>query len=126
MKLKIKGKEYNLNFGLGAFEIAGDELDMSPDEVLVEIGNSKIFNRLVYSAIKNALLLEDEYAEMPFNYYTFLDEISNAPQEVNEIITKAFFKTKRNGKTFGELYGIEIPQEAENKKKATKKQPQDK
>ena len=121
MKLEINGTSYNLNFGLGAFELAGDALDMTPDEVLVEIGNSKVFNRLVYSAIKNALLLEDEYAELPFNYFKFLDEISQKPQEVNEEITKAFWATARNGKTFGEWFGIDLPTETEVKKKATRK-----
>lgn len=121
MKLEINGKNYNLNFGLGAFELASDELNMTPDEVLSELGNSKVFNRLVYSAIKNALLLEDEYAEVPFNYFKFLDEISQKPQEINEEIQKAFWATARNGKTFAEWFGIDLPTETEVKKKGTRK-----
>ena len=123
MKLKIDGSNYNLNFGLGAFELAGDKLGMSPDEITLNVTDSKIFNHLVYCAMVNALKIEDEYAELPFSYHKFLSEIEQMPEEINNDIVNAFLDTVRYGKTFRERLGLDIPEEATTKKKATKKSP---
>lgn len=126
MKLEINGTSYNLNFGLGAFEIAGDRLEMSADEVLEKIFEPKVFNHLVYASIENAIKLEDEYALTPFSYNVFINKIGEMPQDVNKEILEAFLNTTRFGKTFREHFGIDIPEEAENKKKGTKKKAQEK
>lgn len=126
MKLEINGTSYKLNFGLGAFELTGDKLKMSPDEVLMSLDKDKTLYTLTYCAILNELLISDESIELPFNYQYFVNWIGEQPSDIADGIVKAFWGTVRHGKTYAELYGIDIPEEAEVKKKPTKKRVQPK
>ena len=128
MKLKINGVNYDLNFGLGAFELLAEKKGLTPDEVTEKMFTepNAVFNELVYFAILNAVKIKDESGTLPFNYYEFLDFIGQQPQEINKGVSDAFLSTTRFGKTFREHYGIDLPEQKESKKKPTKKQVQPK
>jgi hypothetical protein len=117
MKLKLNGAQYDLNFGLGAFEIAEDRLDMSMDEILTNLQKSKVFNNFVYSALLNAIRIEDETALEPFGYNAFLSYVNELDLSVNEELTEAILKTTYYGKTFAERLGIDLNEEEEGEKK---------
>lgn len=122
MKLKLNGNEYELNFGLGAFEIAEERLSMSMEEIMMRLNDSKVFNNFVYSALLNAIRIKDDTAKEPFGYYEFLDYINELEADVNNELTKAILSTTFRGKTFSEMLGIEIEEpKKEQKKRTTKK-----
>jgi len=128
MKLKINGINYDLNFGLGAFELLAIRKGITPDEatekMLFEPG--VLYNELVFCSVHNGLKMQDEFAELPFNYYEFLNFIGEEPQEINLKIQECYLNTTRHGKTWREHYGIDLPEQKESKKKPIKKRVQPK
>lgn len=123
MKLKIKEKEYSLNWGLGTFGLVEEELDMDIDGVFAEFNKHKVNTSLVYYAILNSERVknDDDYFTLDFGKSFFSDWLDQQPQEVATEIVKDFYKWSINGKSWGEKLGIDMAKLESDKKEEPKK-----
>lgn len=125
MKLTINGKEYGLQWGLGAIEIYCDTMNCDIaglDQAIVSerlIDKLKAINTLTLAAIQNWCELKD--IDFDLNYRSFQSWVSEQPQEIANQIIDDWKASKYLGKTIGEYYFGELPPETTTKKK---KQPQ--
>lgn len=123
MKLKIKEKEYSLNWGLGTFGLVEEELDMDIDGVFAEFNKHKVNTLLVYYAILNSERVknDDDYFTLDFGKSFFSDWLDQQPQDVATEIVKDFYKWSINGKSWGEKLGIDMAKLESDKKEEPKK-----
>lgn len=104
MQLNIKGKDWKLVWGTGAFEQACNELDMSFEELNEALftGNVSIGNRFAYCALQNGAEIEDK--TLDFNYKTFLAWFDEQEEGIGMEISNDFLKSKYLGKTMEDRY----------------------
>jgi hypothetical protein len=110
MKITINGKEYGLQWGLGAIELYCDHVGCDVDDLELAIGSSKSIDRtkaictLTTCAIQNWCELNDITFDV--TYRKFQAWLNEQPQETaNDIITD-WKKSMYFGKTIGEhLFG---------------------
>lgn len=104
MKLKILNHEVKFQWGLGAFEICCDALELSLDEVErgVLLGDQKIMFRLAYSAIQNACEIDE--VEVPFNFRKFQAWLDEADEGTATKIMEDYRNSKYLGKTVMDYY----------------------
>lgn len=125
MKLKIKDKEYGLNWGLGAFSIVMEEMDLSIEEIIARFSEHKVNTALTYSALLNAyrVQLDDDYATLEFGKTYFASWLEEQSQEIGDEILKSFLNWTTHSKSWADKLGIDIeklfPAEKDEKKKAT-------
>lgn len=131
MKLKIFNEEYTLNWGLGAFAIVEEELELTIDEIISRFSEHKVNIALTYASIKNAYRIEkdDDFAELPFGKTKFASWIESEPQETADNILKSFLQWTTHGKSWAEKLQIDIEkifpssEEPVVKKKVSKRTP---
>lgn len=120
MKLTINGKEYGLQWGMGAIEIYCDTMNCDIDgldkALIAErtIDKQKALNTLVLAAIQNWCELND--IDFNLNYRTFQNWLSEQPQNTADSIINDWKASTIYGKTIGEYYFGEIPPDQIKKK----------
>lgn len=121
MKLTINGKEYGLQWGLGAIEIFCDTHNCDVEGIEAAITSTraidklKAINNLTLSAIQNWCELNN--IDFNLNYRQFQNWLSDQPQETGNNIIADWKRSRINGKTIGEFYFGELPSETTTKKK---------
>lgn len=126
MKIEINGKEYGLQWGLGAVEIYCDNMGCDVDGLDKAIASEKQIERqkaittLILAAIQN----ECELNGQPFdiNYRQLQKWLTDAPQDTFNNIIEDWKKSMYYGKTIGEWYfgevSTETSQPAQKKRKS--------
>lgn len=110
MKLKIKGKEYGMHFGIGATEIASgvfekDEDDIFFNSVLINMETKEqigVSRELVFGAIVN--WCEENDVEVEFSFRNFLNAFNEISPEVHKEILSAYKKAYHNGRVVEEIF----------------------
>lgn len=124
MKLKIKGKEYQLEWGMRAIEIYCDNMDCDIDDIDTHLGSNKLIdqmraiNNLTLAAIQNGC--ENSLPKIDFDvtYNDFLSFLDNNPQDTSTKIIEDWKKSYFFGKTVAEHFFGEVEvTETKNKKK---------
>lgn len=106
MKLKIKNKEYGLQWGTGAFEICCDTLgiDLADIDLGIARNDQKIWINLVYAAIQNWCELQDEPVECEVTYRKLQAWIDTADNKIGKEITESYLSSMYRGKTMQQHY----------------------
>lgn len=124
MKLTINGKEYGLQWGMGAIEIFCDTMDCDVDGLEKAISSEraidklKAINTLSLAAIQNWCELND--VDFDLNYRQFQNWLSDQPQDIGNNIIADWKASRIAGKTIGEYYFGELPPDSELKKKKSR------
>lgn len=111
MKVVINGVEYGLEWGLGALELASDELDVSQDMIIDSLmlkskEQQKTVVNLVLAAIRFWGLCQTPAVTVDLNYWQLLKFASDAPQKVWDDIINDFLHSKIHGQTILEAIGV--------------------
>lgn len=116
MKLTIKNKEYQLEWGMGAIEIYCDMRDCDIDDIDTHLGSAKLIhqmkaiNMLTLAALKNGCENQKPRQEFDLDYSEFLLWMDKQPQEVRDSIIEDWKKSYYFGKTVAEYIFGEIPE----------------
>lgn len=121
MKLEINGKEYPLQWGMGALEMFCDALDceiMGIDKALAPGREQvKYLTTLIMAAIKNGAEAESYYDEVGVSYRQLQKYLDEAPDNTLRDIIEDFKRSKYFGKTMASyLFGEEEETNAPKKK----------
>ena len=129
MQLTINENKYNLVWGMGAFEIVCDKLDLTLLDIEVGIldGNDKILNNLAFASIQNGCEVDE--VECKLNYKQFLAWLDAQPAEFGKELIDDFLNSYLSGKTirsrFEEIVQLvnesDIEEEGKPKKRVKKK-----
>ncbi|NGM61678.1 hypothetical protein G5B30_07075 [Sphingobacterium sp. SGG-5] len=137
MLLKIKDREYGLEWGMLAFESLEDELGESGHQIIIriteELSNKRdrTLRKLAYEAIK--LWCKKNDKEVGITYYDFVDWLDREPQDSKEVkhISASFYASWYQGKQISEwidyiinlaTQSVEEGDKETTKKKATRTQ----
>lgn len=130
MKVTINGAEYGLQWGLGALQIASDELDVSQEMILDSLflksrEQQKSVVNLVLAGIRNWGLCQTPQVHIELTYWQLLAFASDSEQGVWDSILDDFLKSKLHGQTILEALGLDItPEVVEGAPVAKKKSKQ--
>src|SRR5690606_2383158 len=110
MKLKIKGKEYGLHFGIGATEIASSVFEKEEDEIffnsiLIDLETKEqlgVSRELVFGAVANWCEENDE--ELGFSYRNFLNAFNELSPDAHKEILSVYKKAYHNGRVVEEIF----------------------
>lgn len=121
MKLEINGKEYPLQWGMGALEMFCDALDCEIDDIDKALNPGKDQNKylttLILSALKNGADAESYYEEVGVSYRQLQRFLDEAPSSTLPEIMEDFKRSKYFGKTIASyLFGEEEEEEGPKKK----------
>lgn len=113
MKVVIEGKEYGFEWGLGALQIASDELDVSQEMILDSVflksrEQQKTIVNLVLAGIKFWGLVQSPVVEVELTYWQLLKFASDAPQSDWDAILNDFLQSKLHGQTVLEALGLDV------------------
>lgn len=99
MQLEINGSKWQLSWGMGALENLCDELDLTLQEIDIELmtNETRTLNKLTYCALRNGAELKD--TSLDFSYKFFLDWLDNADEKTGAEISADFMQSKLLGKT---------------------------
>lgn len=111
MKVEINGVEYGFEWGLGALELASDELDVSQDMIIDSIllkskEQQKTVVNLVLAGIRFWGLCQTPIMPVTLTYWQLLKFASDAPQKLWDDIINDFLHSKIHGQTILEAIGI--------------------
>lgn len=124
MTIKINGKEYGLQWGLGAIELYCDQMNCDVDDLELAIGSPKSIDRtkaiclLTTCAIQNWCELNG--VTFDITYRKFQDWLTEQPQETANNIIEDWKKSMYFGKTIGEHLFGEVATNGEQPKKKLK------
>ena len=110
MKLKIKGKDYGLHFGIGATEIAANVFEKEEDEIffnsiLIDLETKEqlgVSRELVFGAVANWCEENDE--ELGFSYRNFLNAFNELSPDAHKEILSVYKKAYHNGRVVEEIF----------------------
>lgn len=122
MKLEINGKEYPLQWGMGALEMFCDALDCEIGDIDKAFTDgkqqSKYLTTLILAALKNGAEAESYYDEIGVNYRQLQKFIDEAPDGTLADILEDFKRSKYFGKTMASYLFREDEVEDTAKKKS--------
>lgn len=137
MKIKIKGKEYGLHWGLGAIECASEvykidgnllflhaidrDDEYNDDGEIIKLGAERDINKeIVLGAILN--WCEENEVKVDFSVKNFTNAYNDFDQETRDELKRLFKKSIQNGKVVEDIYNDIIAKlEASAKGSGTKK-----
>ena len=111
MKVEINGIEYGFEWGLGALELASDELDVSQDMIIDSLllkskEQQKTVVNLVLAGIRFWGLCQTPIVPVTLTYWQLLKFASDAPQQLWDDIINDFLHSKIHGQTILEAIGV--------------------
>lgn len=111
MKVIINDIEYGLEWGLGALELASDELDISQDMIIDSLllkskEQQKTVVNLVLAGIRFWGLCQTPVVPVSLTYWQLLKYASDAPQAEWDAIINDFLYSKIHGQTILEAIGV--------------------
>lgn len=131
MNLEINGKEYPLQFGMGAIEMYCDKMDCDVDDIDTHMGSSnkvnqlRAINNLTLCAIQNGCELAKPEIKFDVTYREFQAWLDEQPTSTINNIISHWKDTKTLGVKVSEYYDNEFSEEIEGEaKKVTKKKSQ--
>lgn len=130
MKIKLKGNEYGLHWGLGALRIFCETTGLDIDkgiEIVAGLGEHNYLertaatNNLIWAAVKNyGNIHEIDVSEVRYiDVELYSDETS---VEVFQLVKDDFMHSMFNGKSMAEILGVNLPQKADVKQKKSARQ----
>lgn len=133
MNLKINGKDYPLQFGIGAIEIYCDKMDCDIEDIDAQIFSKRTIdklraiNTLALCALQNGCESANPVIKFDLTYRDFQNWLDTQDQDVANQIIAHWKKSKTLGIKVSEYYfGELMPDELESEtpKKKTKTKPQ--
>jgi len=127
MNLKINGKTYPLEWGMGAIEIYCDRNDCDIDDIDAhllsprKIDSMKALYNLTLAAIENGCESAIPKVEFDLTIHIFRSWLDRQPQSVADEIVSDWKKSFLFGKTVAEHFFGELPESTETASK--KKRP---
>lgn len=123
MKLDINGKEYPLQWGMGALEMFCDALDCEISGLDKALMPGKDQNRylttLILAAVKNGAEAESYNEDVGVSYRQLQHFLDEAPDNTLRDILEDFKRSKYFGKTIAAHLALDLaPSEGGSKKKS--------
>lgn len=104
MQLEIKGSTYGLIWGTRAFRLAEKRLDMTTQDILLNVDDENVIINLTYCALENWLQNKEETATLPFSIVNFENWVNEQPREMIKAISDDYMNSTLNGKAISDLY----------------------
>lgn len=121
MKLKIKGKEYQLEWGMRAIEIYCDKMDCDIDDIDIHLASTKLIdqmraiNNLTLAAIQNGCENSSPKVEFDVSYNDYLSFLDNNPEDTSTKIIEDWKQSYFFGKKVAEHFFGQV-EETDSKK----------
>jgi len=95
---------FGLIWGTRAFRLAEKRLDMTTQDILLNVDDENVIINLTYCALQNWLQNKDESATLPFSIVNLENWINDQPRELITAISEDYMNSTLNGKAISDLY----------------------